>query len=264
MEIESLYSYCNDMAAYVMSDAAVFEKYLLATRNLAHYTPANNLLIAGYTNLSNPVYLKDYRDWEAEGRPDGDRAVQLFIMKHLDDGSYEPRPMIAVTGEPEVYYDKVSLVESLMRSAPCKIEADPESRHRALYIPDSDTIKVNSGFKSVEHVFFTLSKEYAHCIMCGKFKEMHKNEGIKLKYPRSQNEFTAYAAAYAHCARYGMIPENTGIRNLPEGWKSLDTKEIRAELAGIKVVSEALEKRMPERFSSALKNENNLNMEASV
>lgn len=261
MVIEELYEYVNQMAAYVISSPETYSAFLRNTSKVQGHTVSNRLIISGYTSFEDVGYLKDLEEWQNEGGPGGDKARMVYIMKHNPDNVnvYEPRPMVAITEDrSKLSYDKGYMVERLMMAAPCRIEYDDQARNRALYVPDTKRIRVTKGFKSYEQVFFELSREYAHAVMHSKMEEVYskdktgKGDVLKLKYPRLQNDFIAYSAAYAIAARYDMLPQGLSINQLPENWTGLmEPKEIKKELGAVITVLNALDIKMMEELKES-------------
>ncbi len=251
--IEDLFSYSNNMAEWVRQNPQGYEIYLKTAAKCQHYTVHNRMIIQGSMQGKIAGFVTDLNSWISAGFTIKEGAQPFYVMEKNNGEKtgysvrevYEASAFNEAVQEP--YYDKSILLDALFLNAPCPIEYEENLRHKAIYNPDKGIIQVSRGFKDVNEIFCTLSQEYAHAIMHQKFQEVNK-DNPRLRYGRADNTFYAFSAAYILSERYGMLPENISIKQLPEKWVALNPKEFKSELQNVEQVLEGIQYNLQEKL----------------
>ena len=228
-EINDLFVNSNTMTEYIMKEPEGYRTYLSIAAKCPHFTPANQLLIHGFSEGKIPEYLDDYDNWLNNGYSIKEDANIIHVMEkdNSSEYGYKDRKLVDVAdtnaGYSPFFYDKGLVLEALMTSSPCKIEFNPDITSKAVYIPNKQVIEVSRGYKNIEQIFENLSREMVHARLHLNMLENNKNtpSNITLQYPRSRYSFMAYSVSYMLSSKYDMMPEQIEIKALPPEWNDI-------------------------------------------
>lgn len=259
-ERDDAYSMMEDMAESVRDSGNIFRSYLDVQARFDRYSVGNALLVAA--QMPEATRLADYEYWKENGvfvqkgecgiillepgdeykREDGSTAVSFNAKKVFDvsqtnsktnSSRFEKKNEHAViTALHADYADYI------------KIDEDIPENIGASYDMDTDTVYIRPGMDG-DKIICVLSRELAA-------RSMYRNGDVE------NIPFKAYCVSYMVAVRTGTDVSNFNFERLPDGYKDMDAKGIRAELADIRDTAHELIDAMNRNLDKA-KSEKNRN-----
>lgn len=247
-EREAVYALIDETADGVRADGGKLQTYLDVQSRFERYSVGNALLIAA--QMSEATRLGDFDYWKDNNasikknersmrildpgneytRKDGSIGVSYNVKKVFDISQTTSKDRT----KPAVARDGRLLIKALMNKSPVPISAVDElsdSSMGAFYDHDKREIYVRRGMDAAD-IFKCLSQELAHAELASK------------DYSRANVGFQAYCVSYTLCKRYGIDAANYEFKSLPANIRSMDTQEVRAELAVIRDTANEISSRM--------------------
>ncbi len=243
-EREQAYETIDQMASLIKSDGARFQEYLDLQSRFPRYSVGNILLLSA----QNPdaTRIGDYKSWKEIGAYIKQGETGILILEPGNeytkaDGSvgvaYNAKRVFDISQttakampEPQVLRDDRLLIKALIFNAPCEVRID-DSVHfpegiAARYDPASHTIFVARGQEG-PILFREIARELAHA-------HLDSSAAGKDASSREGNDFTGTCVSYVLCKRNGVDVSAFSFAELPESFKELDSRGVRAELGKIR------------------------------
>ena len=241
-ERDSVSELASNTGQEIAADGGKFGEYLKTLSRFERYSPQNTLLI--YAQRPNATKLGDYDYWKDVAktpvtrgqtgfyifepgneykREDGTIGTSMNLKKMFDISQTSAKTKI----QPEQSHDIRTLLKALMGNSPAPIKlVDTLSDNGvgALYNEQSNVIEVKKGLDGVS-LFRCLSQEIAYATLD------HQNTDT---LTCNDKGFTAYAASYAICEKYGIDTKGYDFTDAPERFEGMDGKEIRGEIKAIR------------------------------
>ena len=233
-EREAVYDLANKTTQEVATNGQTFKNYLSTLSRFELYSATNTLLI--FAQRPNATRLRDYDTWKEAGTPVWSNQFNngVSILKRQDyrndDGSFgynwNVKKLYDVSQtkanpEPSKTPAIKALCQALVKSSKAKIQlvdelsGDAKGTLGAQYLPGAEKIEIVKGLDG-QSIFRCLSQEVA----CA------NNEGI--------SNFTAYAASFALCEKYGIDTEGYDFSKAPEYFSTFEDKEVRREIGAVR------------------------------
>lgn len=236
-ERESVYEMIDRYATDMSGDGGLFRSYLDVQARFDLYSVSNAILIAA--QCPEATKLADFDTWKDSGvyvkrgqdaitilepgkeykKDDGSRGVSYNVKKVFDISQTRAGQRPA----PTVARDERLLLKALMNNAPCRFAISnelPEGINVSYYDKDN-TIRVRQGLDAPT-IFRGLAQELAY---------VHMTKG---NYPCENPAFVLYSVSYMLCQRHGVSVENFSFAEMPEEYRQMDAKALRAEVATIR------------------------------
>ena len=234
-EREHAYEMMDQASELITSDGGRVKDYLDLQSRFPRFSVGNVLLIS--MQKPDAVRVADYKTWKEAGayikrgetgmiilerggeytRRDGSTGVSFNAKRVFDISQTSAR----YASEPVVRKDDRLLIKALVYNAPCEVKISDNSDYprepEAKYDPESHTVNVKIG-KDARSLFRELARELAHAHM--------DVEG----YSREDCSFAAECASYMVCRRNGVDVSGFSFDELPDRFKALDPRGVRAEL----------------------------------
>lgn len=253
-EKEAVYQMIDDTAVAVVGDGNKFKAFLDTQARLDRYSAANALLI--YNQYPQATQLKDFDDWDKDGVKITKGAKSISILEPVEyaknDGtvgiSYNVKKVFDVsqtkgkqTPAPTANRDPQKLVAVMIDTSPVEVEIIDELPHPnmgAFYDNNKQTLFVKKNIGDSVALCQCVAQELGHA-------ELSINSD---SYSRKGMGYQAMCVGYMLCKKYGVDTKNFAIERVPEGWKSKEPKEIRAELSKTRTAMTEIHSRVSEEL----------------
>lgn len=235
-ERDDAFSMLEDMAESVRDSGNMFRSYLDVQARFDRYSVGNALLVAA--QMPEATRLADFETWKKSGVyvQKGESGIILLEPGDeykRDDGSvatsFNPKKVFDISQtnskqKPGQSYkmDERTVIKALSNDNLSCIEIDdsvPENIGAA-YDSASGKIQIRPGMDGDE-IIRVLSRELAT-------KAMTEKGGV------DNIPFKSFCVSYMISRRTGMDVSKYSFERMPENFKSMDAKAIRAELADIR------------------------------
>lgn len=246
------YALIDEGTEAITQDCEKFRDYLNVQARFDRYSVSNAILIAH--QMPEATKLADFNTWKNAGvnikkgesaitmlepgseytREDGSTGLSVNVKKVFDvsqtvDGKAPKQK------NPE----QRMAIKALIQSAPCDIEMNNEATKNVLafYSPDKDTIFIRQGM-SGDDIFRALAQE----ITVAKFAARDMD--------RKDCGFYAYCTSYVLCERNGFDTGDFNFDRVPDRFKDMDCKAIRAELSTVRDAVNDISQEMNRQFEA--------------
>lgn len=245
-EREEVFSLIDETAVSLANDPQLFRNFLDVQSRFDRYSVSNSLLITA--QRPDMTEAADAKAWNDKGvyvkkgetgtlilvpgeeytKADGSTAVSFNVKRVFDISQTTAMPV----NRPSVQYDDRLLFRALFNDAPCNIKSVeprdmPVSNVFARYRAEDDTLYVCKGLDTPT-LFRAAVNELAHAYM----------KSTPETY--QENGFTAHCVTYVMCQRFHIPNRDFNFDRMPESFKELDAKAIRAELSQVRDVSNSI------------------------
>jgi len=239
-ERQAAYNLADKTAQEVAASGDKFQNYLNTMSRFELYSPLNTLLI--FAQRPGATRLRDYDKWKEAGTPVKQKGAIAIIEREdyqKEDGTpgynYNVKKLFDISQttakpEPPKSPNINMLCKALISSSPTKVilvgELSGEAKGTlgAQYIPELDKIEIVKGLDG-ESIFRCLSQEVAFATLDHIDKE---------KLPCKDIAFTAYAASYTLCRKYGIDTKEYDFSNSPNYFSDIEDKDLRNEVGAIR------------------------------
>ena len=246
----------DQMASLMTLSGDHIQQYLDLQSRFPRYSVGNILLLSAQKPEANRV--GDFKFWKESGAfiKQGETGIVILEPGNeytKEDGSvgvaYNAKRVFDISqttakipDEPQVHRDERLLIKALIYNAPCEIRLDDSKDYSAglaaVYDPNDRTIYVERGHDAGE-LFQDIAQELAHAHM--------DSAAEKGSYNREQNVFTAFCVSYMICKRNGFDTKEY-VFEIPESFKEMDSRGIRAELGKMRDVANSITADMDRMF----------------
>jgi len=266
---DGLSELANQTEMEIAGDGGTFQQYLDTLARFDRYSPQNTLLI--FAQRPDAVKLGDYEHWKRAGTPvsrgasgisifepgkeyrkeDGAIGTSMNIKRVFDISQTAARNKL----QPDPSRDIRALLKALMSRPPAPIQlVDALSEGSgAHYNEQRGVIEVTRGLDG-ESLFRCLSQEIAYA-------------GLDRQPPDTltcaDKGFSAYAASYALCQKYGIDAKGYDFSEAPEVFAHRDGKEMRGEIKAIRDTVNEIAGRMAKALEPPQKSDRNQEERAS-
>ena len=259
-ERDEVYAMIDRYATDMSGDGWLFRAYLDVQARFDRYSVSNALLIAA--QCPEATRLADFDSWKASGAYVKRGADAITILEpgkeyKKDDGSvgvsYNVKKVFDISqtsapqqAMPPVARDERLLLKALMNNAPCRFAISDELSEgiNTSYYSRDNTIRVRPGLDAPT-IFRELTQELAYVHM------------TRSDYECKNPALVVYSAAYMLCQRNGIGAEKFSFAEMPEEYRQMDAKAIRAELGVIRDVAGEITADMNRLFQAQEKAQKN-------
>ncbi|MEE1061260.1 MAG: LtrC-like protein [Ruminococcus sp.] len=236
-EKERVYNLIDDTALDVMSSPEKFKAYLDTQSRMDRYSAVNALLI--YSQLPKATQLKDFDDWSKDNVKIVKGAKSISILEPVEyskrDGttgiSYNVKRMFDVsqtngrkTPAPSVNRDPKEFITTMFDASPVEVQSVDELPYQntgAFYNNEKETLFVKKAVGDSVVVAQCVAQELAHA-------QLSINSET---YSRRDMGFQAVCIGYMICKKHGIDTQNFAIERIPDEYKNMNAKEVRAFLS---------------------------------
>ena len=236
-EKERVYNLIDDTALDVMSSPEKFKAYLDTQSRMDRYSAVNALLI--YSQLPKATQLKDFDDWSKDNVKISKGAKSISILEPVEyskrDGttgiSYNVKRMFDVsqtngrkTPAPSVNRDPKEFIITMFDASPVEVQSVDELPYPnmgAFYNNEKQTLFVKKAVGDSVVVAQCVAQELAHA-------QLSINGET---YSRRDMGFQAVCIGYMICKKHGIDTQNFAIERIPDEYKNMNAKEVRAFLS---------------------------------
>lgn len=236
-EKERVYNLIDDTALDVMSSPEKFKAYLDTQSRMDRYSAVNALLI--YSQLPKATQLKDFDDWSKDNVKIVKGAKSISILEPVEyakrDGttgiSYNVKRMFDVsqtngrkTPAPSVNRDPKEFITTMFDASPVEVQSVDELPYPntgAFYNNEKETLFVKKAVGDSVVVAQCVAQELAHA-------QLSINSET---YSRRDMGFQAVCIGYMICKKHGIDTQNFAIERIPDEYKNMNAKEVRAFLS---------------------------------
>ena len=236
-EKERVYNLIDDTALDVMSSPEKFKAYLDTQSRMDRYSAVNALLI--YSQLPKATQLKDFDDWSKDNVKIVKGAKSISILEPVEyakrDGttgiSYNVKRMFDVsqtngrkTPAPSVNRDPKEFITTMFDASPVEVQLVDELPYPnmgAFYNNEKQTLFVKKAVGDSVVVAQCVAQELAHA-------QLSINSET---YSRRDMGFQAVCIGYMICKKHGIDTQNFAIERIPDEYKNMNAKEVRAFLS---------------------------------
>jgi len=236
-EKERVYNLIDDTALDVMSSPEKFKAYLDTQSRMDRYSAVNALLI--YSQLPKATQLKDFDDWSKDNVKIVKGAKSISILEPVEyakhDGttgiSYNVKRMFDVsqtngrkTPAPSINRDPKEFITTMFDASPVEVQLVDELPYPnmgAFYNNEKQTLFVKKAVGDSVVVAQCVAQELAHA-------QLSINSDT---YSRRDMGFQAVCIGYMICKKHGIDTQNFAIERIPDEYKNMNAKEIRAFLS---------------------------------
>lgn len=236
-EKERVYNLIDDTALDVMSSPEKFKAYLDTQSRMDRYSAVNALLI--YSQLPKATQLKDFDDWSKDNVKIVKGAKSISILEPVEyskrDGttgiSYNVKRMFDVsqtngrkTPAPSVNRDPKEFITTMFDASPVEVQLVDELPYPnmgAFYNNEKQTLFVKKAVGDSVVVAQCVAQELAHA-------QLSINSDT---YSRRNMGFQAVCIGYMICKKHGIDTQNFAIERIPDEYKNMNAKEVRAFLS---------------------------------
>ena len=236
-EKERVYNLIDDTALDVMSSPEKFKAYLDTQSRMDRYSAVNALLI--YSQLPKATQLKDFDDWSKDNVKIVKGAKSISILEPVEyskrDGttgiSYNVKRMFDVsqtngrkTPATSVNRDPKEFITTMFDASPVEVQSVDELPYPntgAFYNNEKQTLFVKKAVGDSVVVAQCVAQELAHA-------QLSINSDT---YSRRDMGFQAVCIGYMICKKHGIDTQNFAIERIPDEYKNMNAKEIRAFLS---------------------------------
>ena len=238
-ERDNLSNMAKQAETEITGDGGKFQQYLNTLARFERYSVQNTLLI--FAQRPDATRLGDFDHWKEQGeyvnkgatgiaifepgkeyrREDGTTGVSMNIKKVFDISQTSVKDKT-----PSISREIRILLKALMSNspAPIKLVDSLQDGNGAHYSESRDVIEVVRGLDG-DSLFRCLAQEIAYA------EPDHQNtETLQCK----NKGFTAYAASYALCAKYGIDTKGYSFAEVPAYFANRNGKEVRSEIKTIR------------------------------
>ena len=246
------YALIDEGTEAIAQECEKFRDYLNVQARFDRYSVSNAILIAH--QMPEATRLADFDTWKNNDvsikkgetaitilepgseytREDGTTGFSVNVKKVFDvtqtvDGKAPKQK------NPE----QRTAIKALIQTAPCGIEMNNEATKNVLafYSPDKDTIYIRQGM-SGDDIFRALAQEIAVAKFAAKDMD------------RKDCGFYAYCASYILCERNGFDTGDFNFDRVPDRFKDMDCKAIRAELSTVRDAVNDVSQEMNRQFEA--------------
>lgn len=236
-EKERVYNLIDDTALDVMSSPEKFKAYLDTQSRMDRYSAVNALLI--YSQLPKATQLKDFDDWSKDNVKIVKGAKSISILEPVEyakrDGttgiSYNVKRMFDVsqtngrkTPAPSINRDPKEFITTMFDASPVEVQLVDELPYPnmgAFYNNEKQTLFVKKAVGDSVVVAQCVAQELAHA-------QLSINSDA---YSRRDMGFQAVCIGYMICKKHGIDTQNFAIERIPDEYKNMNAKEVRAFLS---------------------------------
>lgn len=236
VEKERVYNLIDDTALDVMSSPEKFKAYLDTQSRMDRYSAVNALLI--YSQLPKATQLKDFDDWSKDNVKIVKGAKSISILEPIEyskrDGttgiSYNVKRMFDVsqtngrkTPAPSINRDPKEFITTMFDASPVEVQLVDELPYPnmgAFYNNEKQTLFVKKAVGDSVVVAQCVAQELAHA-------QLSINSDT---YSRRDMGFQAVCIGYMICKKHGIDTQNFAIERIPDEYKNMNAKEVRAFL----------------------------------
>ncbi|MBQ2970971.1 MAG: LtrC-like protein [Ruminococcus sp.] len=236
-EKERVYNLIDDTALDVMSSPEKFKAYLDTQSRMDRYSAVNALLI--YSQLPKATQLKDFDDWSKDNVKIVKGAKSISILEPVEyskrDGttgiSYNVKRMFDVsqtngrkTPAPSINRDPKEFITTMFDASPVEVQLVDELPYPnmgAFYNNEKQTLFVKKAVGDSVVVAQCVAQELAHA-------QLSINSDT---YSRRDMGFQAVCIGYMICKKHGIDTQNFAIERIPDEYKNMNAKEVRAFLS---------------------------------
>lgn len=236
-EKERVYNLIDDTALDVMSSPEKFKAYLDTQSRMDRYSAVNALLI--YSQLPKATQLKDFDDWSKDNVKIVKGAKSISILEPVEyskrDGttgiSYNVKRMFDVsqtngrkTPAPSINRDPKEFITTMFDASPVEVQLVDELPYPnmgAFYNNEKQTLFVKKAVGDSVVVAQCVAQELAHA-------QLSINSNT---YSRRDMGFQAVCIGYMICKKHGIDTQNFAIERIPDEYKNMNAKEVRAFLS---------------------------------
>lgn len=236
-EKERVYNLIDDTALDVMSSPEKFKAYLDTQSRMDRYSAVNALLI--YSQLPKATQLKDFDDWSKDNVKIVKGAKSISILEPIEyskrDGttgiSYNVKRMFDVsqtngrkTPAPSINRDPKEFITTMFDASPVEVQLVDELPYPnmgAFYNNEKQTLFVKKAVGDSVVVAQCVAQELAHA-------QLSINSDA---YSRRDMGFQAVCIGYMICKKHGIDTQNFAIERIPDEYKNMNAKEVRAFLS---------------------------------
>ena len=260
-EREDTYRMIDTFVHEMSIDGGLFRSYLDVQARFDLYSVSNAVLIAA--QYPEATRLADFDSWKDSGVYVKRGAEAITILEpgkeytRQEDGStgvfYDLKKVfdISQTNSPQrptpiVARDERLLLKALMNNAPCCFAISnelPEGVNVSYYDKDN-TIRVRQGLDAPT-IFRGLAQELAY---------VHMTKG---SYQCENPGFVVYSVSYMLCQRHGVSVEHFSFAEMPEEYRQMDAKALRAEVSTIRELAGTITADMNRLFAAQEKAQKN-------
>ena len=255
-EREDLFTLSDETALEVSGDSGRFQEYLDVQSKFSRYSAVNALLIMAQnpeaTRLGNFDYWKGQGGYIRTGetgiailephsytKEDGSPGTGYNVKKVFDVSQVDTRKVKAAPPAPS--YTERQILGALISKYPTKITGVDELPDDRGAMTDVDgNILVRKGMEFSD-TFRAVAYEMAGA-------EVATDPELS-----PEQEFSAYAATYLLCKKYGAETQAFDFENVGSVFDGMDAQEVKAELSQIRDAADNISARMARQLDAVSK-----------
>jgi hypothetical protein len=253
-EREDAFALSDQTALEVSADGGKFEQFLDLQGRLDRYSAVNALLV--FAKNPNATRIGDFDYWKGKGcsvRPGQTAGISILephaytkdngtpgtgynVKKVFDISQVDTRKLRAT---PPPKYSERQLLSAFVANAPMKITGADElpGDLGAMTDPETGEISVRKGM-NFSDTFRSLTQELAAADL---------TTGPDTQ---ADPQFSAYAASYLLCKKYGVETERFSFNDAPGVFEGMDAQEVKGELSQIRNVAEDISGRVSRQLET--------------
>jgi len=273
---EAAFSLSDSTALEVAGDSGRFRQFLDVQSQFDRYSAVNALLILA--QKPEATRLGDYDHWNEKGgfvkakqtaiailepheytKEDGTTGTGYNVKKVFDIAQVDTRKMNIPT--PPNFTER-QLLAALVHNAPMKITSVAElpGERGAMTDPDTGDITVRKGMAFAD-TFSSLANELtaaevnsarAEPSIPGRMGEQYQMRTASA-FGTTSPGFTAYAAAYVLCKKYGVDTQSFNLSDASAVFEGMDAQTSKGELSQIRSAAESVANRMAKHLDAVQK-----------
>ena len=230
-------NYVNNATLEMTRDAESFNRFLEVQSHFERYSLNNNLLIA--SQRPDATRLKTMDQWNADGfrAKKGCKTVWIYepeqrtyegktYTNYKAKGMIDSKDLTKPVETEQIRYPVDKVINALVSESGVQVvtlQNYPANENAGMYFDkEKNCIFARAGMSAEESFTFL--------VMALSHSESAKNDE---NYVPEDHEFEAKCTANVMCRKYGVPTTFTEIKTLPEEYKSMEPKEIRASLSNV-------------------------------
>ena len=230
-------NYVNNATMEMTHDAEAFNRFLEVQSHFERYSLNNNLLIA--SQRPDATRLKTIDQWNADGYrvKKGSKTVWIYepeqrtyegktYTNYKAKGMIDCKDLTKPVETDSFKYPVDKVISALVSESGMQMETVKDYPEGAkvgmLFDKEKNRIVAKDGL--------TKEESFTYLVMALAHAESSKHDE---NYVPEDHEFEAKCAANIMCRKYGVTTTYAEVTELPEAYKNMEPKEIRADLSSV-------------------------------
>lgn len=253
-EKDAVYQMIDDTVQEITTNPEKFKGFLDTQSRMNRYSAVNALLI--YKQNPQATQIKDFGEWTEDKvsikkgeksftilepveytKRDGSTGVSYNVKKVFDVSQTKGKQVPA----PTVKRDPRGIVAAMIDTSPVEVvmtDKMPYPNMGAYYNNEKQTLYVKRDLGDSVALCQCVAQELAHAQFSIDSEQ----------YSRKEMGFPATCIAYMICQKHGVDTKAFGINCIPENWKRMEPKKIRAELSKVRSAMSEILSRVSEQL----------------